>query len=89
MGDGEILLRSDQIVADGVDGRFTAGHDIELEEDAADMLGGGAGTDEERVGDLPVGFAVYQQTQHIQLTRRQNGAAVSLAAAYGPRLQCG
>jgi hypothetical protein len=64
----KIVLRLDQSVADGVDGGFAAGHDIELEEDTADMLRGGAWADEEALGNLPVRAAVYEQAQHVQFT---------------------
>ena len=69
MGGVKIVPRLDQSVTDGVDGGFAAGRDIELEENAADMLGGGARADEEALGDLPVSPAVHQQTQHVQFTR--------------------
>jgi hypothetical protein len=65
----ENVLRSDQCVADCVDGGFASGHGIELEEDGANVLGGGTWADEETLGDLPIRPTVHQQTQHVQFTR--------------------
>jgi len=61
MGGRKTVRRSDQGVADGVDGGFATSRNIELEEDGADVLGGGAGADEEALGDLPIGLAVYHE----------------------------
>ena len=69
MGGRKTVRRSDQGVADGVDGGFATSRNIELEEDGADVLGGGAGADEEALGDLSVRPALHQQSQHVQFTR--------------------
>ena len=61
MGGRKTVRRSDQGVADGVDGGFATSRNIELEEDGADVLGGGAGADEEALGDLAIGLAVYHE----------------------------
>jgi hypothetical protein len=42
-------------VTNGEDGVFATGADPKPGEDVANVLGGGAGGDEERLGDLPVG----------------------------------
>ena len=49
--------RLEEAVAGGVDRRFPAGGDVKLGEDGGDVFGGGAGADEERLGNLAVGLA--------------------------------
>ena len=73
MGGAKPVLRSDQRLPDSVDGGIATGRDIELEEDTADVLRGGAGADEETLGDLPICPALHQQPQHVQFTRRETG----------------
>ena len=55
--------------------------DAELGEDVGDVGAGGAGADEERLGDLAVGPALGQQPQHLPLARRQ---AERLAGSSAP-----
>lgn len=62
---------SDEAVADGVGGGLGPAPDAELGEEVGDVGAGGVGADEERRGDLAVGVAGRQQTQDVQLARRQ------------------
>ena len=52
-------------VTNGEDGGFAAGAAPKLGEDVADVLGGGARADEERLGDSPVGATGDEEAQHL------------------------
>jgi hypothetical protein len=54
--------RSDEAALDGEDGGFGARGDVELGQDAPDVLGGGAGANEERVRDLPISATSGKET---------------------------
>ena len=56
-------------MTNGEDAVIATGADSKLGEDVANVLGGGAGVDEERLGDLPVGATGNEESQHLDLSR--------------------
>src|SRR5829696_5238196 len=62
---------SDEIAADGESGRGGSALDIELGEDAGDVVADGLPADREGGGDLPVGVSGGEQPEHVQFARGQ------------------
>ena len=53
--------RSNEALARRADRRFTAGPYIQFDQDGPDMFGSGTRTDEELLGNFPIGLAVDQE----------------------------
>ncbi len=64
-----VTIHSGKTIPDGVGGGRRARGQGEFGEDAGDVTGGGAAADEQRLADRPVGVALGQQVEHVQLTR--------------------
>ena len=62
--------RSDEPPAHRDGGGLGAGIDAELGEEVGDVGLHGAGADEERFGDLPVGTSLDQQAQYVEFPTR-------------------
>src|SRR5680860_80470 len=64
-----------EVMLEGVGDGGGARLDAELAKDVGDVGGGGAVSDEQRLGDLPVGAAVDEQSQDLPLAGREMNTA--------------
>ena len=56
-----VFRGSDEALTQSANRRFTTRGDIELDQNRADVFRSGSRTDEEGLGNLPVGLAVHQK----------------------------
>ena len=69
------LCRSCQVAPDGIGNGRGAGAKVELAEDIADVVGGGADADKEGIGDLGLVMPSARRHKHLLLSRRGGDAS--------------